>query len=119
MPRNARGCGGQRRQSAKTKRYYCRSGATKQLIGAAQLLQEIDKAALVCPCRYRGTRVIHARLRRGSRSPQRVSRDSGSKSNGIGPFGIKLLRVCDLTTSIVSNCRAPRNKLLTGLNSAP
>jgi len=38
---------------------------------------------------------------------------------GIGPFGIKLLRVCDLTTSVVSNCRAPRNKLLTGLNSAP
>ena len=30
-------------------------------MSAAQLLQEIDKAALVCPCRYRGTRAIHAR----------------------------------------------------------
>src|ERR1051326_6096963 len=35
---------------------------------AAQLLQEIDKAALVCPCRYRGTRAIHAR--RAARRPQ-------------------------------------------------
>jgi len=36
-------------------------------VQATQLLQEIDKAALVCPCRYRGTGAIRAPRRRAAR----------------------------------------------------
>jgi hypothetical protein len=48
---------------------------------AAQLLQEIDKAALVCPCRYRGTRAIHAR--RAARRPQFGAQDRQAACRGL------------------------------------